>query len=157
MKKFLAFLLLATALLCSCAKQTDYVDDYSVKALAQKGMVALTEQKEFTSAEKGYLDDWFIAPDYIRDSVIYFATDANNHDQFGIYHVTDGNAKAMAVLLADYLDDCYENYNSMYNPEELPKIRDAQVKVYGNYVVYVVFDEADRTAFLSAVENALTA
>lgn len=157
MKKILAFLLLATLLLGSCAAQNQYVDDYSVKALAQKGMDSLTERKEFTSADKSYLDDWFTCPDYVRDSIIYFATDANNHDQFGIYHVTEGNAKAMATLLADYLDDCYENYNNLYNPEELPKIRDAQVKVYGNYVVYAVFDEADRTAFLSAVDNALTA
>lgn len=156
MKKILIFLLLATLLLCSCAKQNSYTDDFSVKALAMKGMGAL-ETNEFNSADKSYLDDWFTAPDYIRDSVIYFASDANNHDQFGIYHVTEGNAKAMASLLADYLDDCYENYNSLYNPEELPKIRDAQVKVYGNYVVYAVFDEADRVAFLTAVENALTA
>ncbi len=157
MKRLLVFQLLITLLLCSCAEKTNYVDDVSVKALSQKGIAALSVRREFTTAEKGYLDDWFTTPDYVRDSVISFATDANNHDQFGIYHVTEGNAKAMSALLRAYLDDCYENYNSLYNPEEMPKIRDAQVEIYGNYVVYAVFDEADRTALLTAIQNALMA
>ena len=155
MKKALVFLLIVTLLLCSCAEKNNYADDVSVKAIAHKGIAALTNKAEFITAEPGYLDDWFTTPDYVSDSVIYFATDANNHDQFGIYHVTEGNAKAMSALLRAYLDDCYENFNSLYNPEEMPKIRDAQVEIYGNYVVYAVFDEADRIALLSAIQNTL--
>ena len=157
MKKALVLLLIFTLLLCSCSAKNNYADDVSVKALAQKGIGALTEFTEFITAEPGYLDDWFTTPDYVRDSAIYFATDANNHDQFGIYHVTEGNAKAMAALVRAYLDDCYENFNNLYNPEEMPKIRDAQVEIYGNYVVYAVLDEADRAPFLLAIQNTLIA
>lgn len=155
MKKALVFLLIFTLLLCSCTAENNYADDVSIKALAQRGIGALTTTTAFNSAEAGYLDDWFTTPDYVRESVIYFASDANNHDQFGIYHVTEGNAKAMATLLRAYLDDCYENFNSLYNPEEMPKIRDAQVEIYGNYVVYAVFNEADRAPFLLAIQNTL--
>ena len=79
-------------------------------------------------------------------------------DEFGIFHVTDGNAEDLETELEDYLEESYEQNKDWYDsymPEETPKLRDAQVKVFGNYVVYVILSEADCEAAFEAVEKAL--
>ena len=64
----------------------------------------------------------------------------------------------MAKLLRDYLAQAYEDnrvwYDS-YMPEETPKLRDAEVKVFGNYVVYAIYSSADKATLFDAVKAAL--
>ena len=43
----------------------------------------------------------------------------------------------------------------MYLVEEYPKLRDAEYKVFGRYVVYGILSEADKTALFEAVSTAL--
>ena len=143
--------------LASCAKS--YADDVSVESLSEAIVVSLTGTiPEYTLADEGYLDDYFTLPDYVTDHIIYFSTEGNNLDEFGIFHVTESNAEDMQSKLETYLKDCYEQNKDWYDsymPEETPKLRDAQVKVFGNYVVYVILSEADCEASFDAVEKAL--
>ena len=87
-----------------------------------------------------------------------FATDGNNLDEIGIYQVTDGNANAMKTVLEDYLEDSLARNQSWYEsyiPKEIPKLRDAEVKVFGNYVIYAICSKEDRAAVFSAVADLL--
>ena len=77
---------------------------------------------------------------------------------FGFFHVTDGNADSMEALLKDYLTRSYEKNQSWYDsyiPKEIPKLRDAEVKVFGNYVIYTICSKEDRAAVFSAVADLL--
>jgi len=61
-------------------------------------------------------------------------------------------------LLQGYLQKRYtenqEWYNS-YMPTETPKLRDAEVRIYGNCVVYAVLSSEQRTAFFAECEKLL--
>ena len=48
-----------------------------------------------------------------------------------------------------------ETWYDSYIAQETPKLRDAEVKVFGNYAVYAIASKEDRAAFFDAVENAL--
>lgn len=156
MKRIITALLALSLLLCftSCAG-TEYKNDVAVTSLADTAVAALNDGKEYSTADSDFLDSYFTKPDYVTESVIRFSTDGNDLNEFGIYHVTDGNADAMKAKLSDYLTEFYELYNANYLPEETPKIRDAEVKVFGNYVAYAMLDDTDRTVFFDAVEQAL--
>ncbi len=158
MKKILtALLALSLLLLAVGCNATTYQNDVPVSTLADTVITALNDGKDYSAAEDDFLDSYFAKPDYVTESVIRFSTDGNDLNEFGIYHVTDGNADAMKALLSKYLTDFYDLYNANYLPEETPKLRDAEVKVFGNYVVYAMLNDTDRTTLFDAIENALKA
>lgn len=156
MKKIITALLCLSLLFTFAAcKSNSYADNASVKTLADGCVTALNDGKDYTTAEADFLDSYFARPDYVTDSVIRFSTDGNDLNEFGIYHVTAGNAEAMKELLTAYLTKFYDLYNANYLPEETPKLRDAEVKVFGNYVVYAMLNDADRTTLFDTIENSL--
>lgn len=156
MKRILTALL-ATLLLFSLASctETSYKNDVPVTSLADTAVSALNDGKEYSTADADFLDSYFAKPDYVTESVIRFSTDGNDLNEFGVYHVTDGNTDAMKAALSDYLTEFYELYNANYLPEETPKLRDAEVKVFGNYVVYAMLNDTDRANLFASIENAL--
>ena len=151
--------LLSLALLFSLAscKSDSYLDDVKVNTLSDAVITALNDT-DYTTADDGFLDDYFTTPDYVTDYTVCFATEGNNLNEFGIYHVTAGNAETMKGLLQKYLTDSYAKNQSWYDsyiPEETPKLRDAEVKVFGNYVVYAICSKEARATVFSSVEGQL--
>ena len=156
MKRILIALLAITLLLCAVAcTKTSYKNDVAVTSLADAAVTSLSDGKEYSTADSDFLDTYFAMPDYVTASVIRFSTDGNDLNEFGIYQVTEGNADAMKANLSEYLTEFYELYNANYLPEETPKLRDAEVRVFGNYVAYAMLNDADRATFFDAVEKAL--
>ncbi|MBQ8432040.1 MAG: DUF4358 domain-containing protein [Clostridia bacterium] len=161
MKKFLcvSLALLLLFALPSCGDSTTFADGISVTTLGEAAVSALNDQKDYTQAGSGYLDDFFSVPDYVTEHTVLFSTEGNDINEIGIFHVTDGNAQAMATLLSKYLTDSYEQNAAWYDsyiPQETPKLRDAEVQVFGNYVLYGILSEADRTTVFDALREALT-
>ena len=158
MKKLLLILLSLLLLALSACSNPSYANDVPLDTLATTIEESVATKRDYTTADHGALDDYFQTPDYVTDSRIRFSTEAKNLDEYGIFHVTDGNAAAMARLLQDYLDRSYEENRTWYDsymPEETPKLRDAEVRVFGNYVVYAVYSAADKDALFNALHEAL--
>ena len=156
MKRLLLILLaMLTVLSAIACTSTTYRTDVAAAALADTAVSALNDGKDYTAADTDFLDSYFSLPTYVTDSVIRFSTDGNDLNEFGIYQVTDGNADSMKALLSGYLTEFYELYNANYLPEETPKLRDAEVRVFGNYVAYAMLNETDRATFFNTIENAL--
>ncbi len=162
MKKRWLLLLLSLLLLVSavsCGEKEQYADDRNTAKVLGAAIDALGDGVSYTTADGGYLDDYFLMPAYVSEGMIQFASNTNNLNEFGVFHVESGKADALEELLEDYLEDSYENnrdwYASYMQPEEPAKLRDAEVETYGNYVAYAIAAKADRDAFFSAVRSAL--
>ena len=160
MKKLICTLLTLTLLLTffGCDKKGNYIDDASTETLGNSAVAALAKEQSYTVAQDGYLDDFFGTPAYVSEYRIVMSENGNDINEIGIYHVSEGNAEAMKNVLSKYLVDSLQAYEDWYNsyiPQELPKLVDAEVKVFGNYVVYAILSEADRTAAFDAIENEL--
>lgn len=160
MKKIL-LAILSLALLCSmisCGESAKYADDKAAKDLADTATQALGDNIAYLTAEDGFFDDYFAMPAYVTDSAVRFAPDTNNLNEFGVFHVKAGKANDMKDVLKAYLSDCLERNGSWYDSyiaQETPKLRDAEVKVFGNYAVYAIASKEDRAAFFDAIEGAL--
>ena len=92
----------------------------------------------------------------LDDSAIRF-TGGNSFDEYGILHVADAeNVETVKKAVGDYLQAKKEDalYRS-YFPGEEYKLDEAEVKVYGNYVVYGMLDGNNRTALFTQVKNLL--
>lgn len=160
MKKILLAILslVLLASLISCQGNVTYADDKTATELADTATAALGDNIAYLTAEDGFFDDYFTMPAYVTDSSARFAPDTNNLNEFGVFHVEAGKANDMKDVLKDYLSECLERNGTWYDSyiaQETPKLRDAEVKVFGNYAVYAIASKEDRAAFFDAVENAL--
>ena len=162
MKRIITCLLALLMLLslASCEKNNDanYKNDVEVNALADAAVAVLNPEIKYLVPDEYYLADYFTTPDYVTSYTLRRAMIGNNLNEFGIYLVKDGKTAEMKKVLTGYLETCYNTNKEWYNgyiPQEVPKLRDAEVKVFGNYVVYVILNEADRAAVLDAIKDAL--
>ena len=164
MKRILSVFLIASAfVLVSCGATKTFLDDVRIDTLTDTITTALERETdlpyEYIKDESGLTEDYFKAPDYIDDSAVYYVRNVNNINEFGVYHVTDGRAHELASLLQNkYLRASFEQNREWYDsyiPEQTPKLRDAEVRVFGNYVVYAILDSHDRTVLFNTVERLL--
>lgn len=174
MKRIILLVLSLTLLLSitACKKETEsdapsapnhtpapvFADDLQTSALAEDARLALNDAAIYMTAGEGYLNDYFTMPDYVTDMTILFAADASNLNELGVFHVPAEKVAETKVLLEGYLDTALEKHQGWYDsyiPEETPKLRDAEVKVFGNYVVYAIFDANGRKAVFENIEKNL--
>lgn len=78
-------------------------------------------------------------------------------DEIGIFKAASAeDVETVKQMATDYLARRNEEWTGLYLVEEYPKLRDAEVKVYGEYVVYAILSEAEKSAVFTAIETALT-
>ena len=155
MKKiFLCCLIFALILCTSCAPK--YTTDISMQDLAESVIVSLDPNVSFVRAEAEYLNGYFSMPGSVFNHRIYYAADGNNLDEFGIFYTTQ--PELLEDHLEDYLDECLEENQSFYDsyiPEQTPKLRDAEVRVFGNCVAYGILSKEDQKAFFDTIDETL--
>ncbi len=77
-------------------------------------------------------------------------------DEYGVFKAKDADAaRALEKEAQDYLAGRLETWMDEYMPEEKPKVENAECRVFGNYVVYAILSDANRSAAFKAVEAAL--
>ena len=158
MKRFLLFFSALFLLsFAGCGKPTPrkYLNDLSAAELADLAGDALSE--DFRAADADYLTDYVTLPQAGYSISVRLAAGGDRIDEFGILHSDIGTEEA-ARLLRDYLARSYEQNRTFYDsyiPTETPKLRDAEVRVYGDYVVYAILSPEEKTAFFNRVEACL--
>ena len=159
MKRFFAYILAALLLpaLSACAK-VSYRDDLSSQEIADRITDALQAEGEYVNAAPDALDDYFQIPATVRDHTVLFHANRNNLDEFGIFHVSDAEKKEMQALLVGYLSESLTANRAWYDsyiPQETPKLRDAEARIFGNYVVYAILSPSDRAHFFDIIQTIL--
>lgn len=150
-------LALLLPMLSACHSKHSYTDSLTASELAGDVRKALSGT-EYLEANQDYLNDYFPIPAEVSDYRIYFASDGNSLDEFGIWHASAAATEQLSALIRGYLDESLSRNRSFYDsyiPQETPKLRDAEVRVFGNYVAYAVLNETDRKTFFHTVEQDL--
>ena len=164
MKKTICILtlLMAFALplsLISCHQKEEYSDSISADRLADEITRALADDGVYLTDDQGLTDSYFTLPESVSEHTVRYTSDTNNINEFGVYHVTRGGAKELeAMLVEKYLEAAYLNNREWYDsyiPNEASKLRDAEVRTLGNYVVYAILDKKDRDTVFDTVEDIL--
>ena len=88
-----------------------------------------------------YRDNYFSDVLNIEECKIYTSNDSTNFDEFGIFRFTnEGDARRASDTIKNYLNNSkYEFENGIiYNIQEYPKFQNADVKIYGKYLIYTI-------------------
>lgn len=154
-KRIFAVLFVLFMFLPSCNGQP-YRNDLSAEELCRKCAEAvIIEDPETEGAEAFPAEN---RPGLAPEVSVCYSSNGNNLDEIGVWKATGEKPRQAATFVADSLLERYlenESFYQSYIPEELPKLRDAEVRVYGNYVVYAVLSPERKKAFFQFLEKAL--
>jgi len=151
-------LLLLLMLLASC-RQPTYSDSISCETLGQTALSAIENKQDFS--EYGDTQRKLILLETAEDTDchILFSVSSQNIDEIGVFHgKNEKEAKEIYAKVEDYLQTQIEDQSAFiasYAPEELPKLKNSEVRRFGNYVVYTIMSEKDRESAITAIEKIL--
>ena len=160
MKKFIAVILLLCTLttVISCSKN-QYVDDRSCKDVGNALVESLDDGLEYTDFDSKHISAYFDDTEEYDDHFAVYSTDTNDINELGIFHAPNKNmADELYESCCDYIEDIQEEsraFIASYAPDELPKLDNATVKRFDNYVVYTVLPDDKAEAVYERLESEL--
>ena len=164
MKKLISIsLILLSLVLCLSACNASYRDDQTSVQVADQMLAAITVAGGCTAVDSDYVSLEFPSAATVTDAVsdwcIYSSTSSSTVDELGVFHVKDGQSTAdVKKAVEEYVQSMQvklEVYLDMYDPAEKGKLENAQVFVFGNYVIFTMLSESDTAAVKTAAENLL--
>ena len=158
-QKIICATLASLALMLSACAKTEYKQDVNTIKMAMQLSQKVPTESSWVIENENFLKEYIEIPESVRELQIYYAQNTNSLDEFGIFEVARDQTKEVRKLLQkEYLQKRYEENREWYDsymPAETPKLRDAEVRVYGNCVAYAILSPEGRTAFFSECERLL--
>jgi hypothetical protein len=154
-KKIISLLLICAALaalLAGCGGSK--VKDVPVTELADKIAAALgkTDMADpGANYVKGYMKH---SPEEIGEYLILKNVMGTSIDEFGVFKAGTMDAAAIKEMIDGYIKILQDSWMN-YQPEEEPKLKGAEVKTVGDYVMYAILSDADKETAFKAFESAL--
>lgn len=125
-----------------------------VSELSEKITAALDKSGMSVPPEnyvKGYMKR---SASEIGEYVIMKNVIGTNIDEFGIFKAGTMTTTDIKQMVEEYLKTLRDSWMN-YQPEEEPKLTGAEIKVSGDYVMYCILDEADRTTAFKVFSDSL--
>ena len=158
-QKAVCIALACVALMLASCNQEEYKKEIDATKVATELSQTTPTESKWINEDQAFIGEYIEIDEYVKESQIFYAQNTNDLDEFGIFEVEEGKAQEVQKrLLSGYLkkryDENLEWYNS-YMPTQTPKLRDAEVRVYGNCVVYAVLSKETRKTFFDECEKLL--
>lgn len=155
----LSVLLALCLFLGACTKASAYADDVSCAELADRATDQIPVNFGYETFGGEHLRYYFENTELPDDVCLRYSAISEDINELGIFHVPDAAAREEVVRLTEeYLARLLSEdsaFIASYAPKELPKLEHAEVKVFGNYVVYAILDDDDRKLVFETVEKEL--
>lgn len=158
--KILSIALSGATLLCACSHK-EYASDVRCRELCELATDDMQGDKEYSEYGDEFLKyELGEHAQAATDSCILYSTRVDDIDEIGIFFAEDDeDVKDIAKDCKAYIEDMQDNkraFISSYAPSELPKLDKAEVRIYGNYVVYSILDADDTENIYNIIEERLT-
>ncbi|MHB1152279.1 MAG: DUF4358 domain-containing protein [Eubacteriales bacterium] len=126
-----------------------FKSDITAAEFAERFDSILLNGTKLTAVDDDYINGMLeLNLNDVTEYVLKIQTSGTEVDQYGVFKTTsETTAEGLADSVQSYLEmlsDNWENFN--YLPEEMPKIKAAEVKSAGLYVVFVIATEDEKTA-----------
>ncbi len=150
----IAVLLLLTTLV-SCGSPA-LRSDLPVADLSAEIEPLIPNRDHLDTADEDYLRFNLSGTEIAADRLVRLSVSGTSLDEYGIFLAdSPDDTAALSDACAAYLKQRNDAWMHTYMVEEYPKLRDAEVKVIGQYVVYLILSDAEKETVVSAIEEAL--
>lgn len=160
MKKIYAIFTVLCLLLClTGCNRSDYKNDIPCSKILDSVEEQLPIDLGYKNFDGDHIKYYFRNTKADDDHALRYSVKSENIDEFGIFHAPDDKSKKELTKIAEeYLDELLKEkkaFIASYAPDELPKLENAEVKSFGNYVAYAILDQKGRELFFDTVEKSL--
>ncbi|MBR7184631.1 MAG: DUF4358 domain-containing protein [Clostridia bacterium] len=151
----IAVILLSSLLLAGCTKQT-FRNDVPLLELQPIIEPLVTHADHLDTLDDDYRRFNFPGTEDASEVLIRQSVSGTSLDEYGLFRASELlGADEIADICSAYLKQRNDAWLGLYMLEEYPKLRDAEVKIFGEYVLYMILSEEDKAEVISAVEAAL--
>lgn len=91
----------------------------------------------------------------LGEYAIRINTMGTNIDEFGIFKAGTLSVSDLKALVESYLKLRQDSWMDEYMPDEKPKMMNAEVKVQGDYVMYCILSDTEKTTAFKTFTDAL--
>lgn len=158
-QKIVCISLAMIAMTVTSCKKEEYKKDINAQQIAEELSKKMPTESTWINEDQSFIEEYITISEAVKESHIYYAQNTNDLDEFGVFVVEDGQAKTVQSMLSQgYLKKRYNENREWYDsymPTETPKLRDAEVRIYGNCVAYAVLSPENRKAFFEECEKLL--
>lgn len=153
----LAVLFALLLLLPSCGDKTvTYKADVAAQEIVDSCAAPLASFSLLAEADEDYIKYRMLLDTTTVDShAVYIQNAGTSIDEIGVFQCTSDDTSSIVAMVEDYLKRRNDEWTGQYLVEEYPKLRDAEYRIFGRYVVYGILSEEDKTQFFDAVESYL--
>ncbi len=145
-------MLMALLLLAGCGSSSETAKDIAIADLAAAVDEALGKGDSLVAVDENYIKGYMKMDVSDMEHTVKINAYGANIDEYGIFK---GDAKKIKSMVEAYLKLREESWMDEYMPEEKPKLTSAEIKTAGDYVIYCILSDADKTAAFEAFEGAL--
>ncbi len=151
----LTALLLLTVLLVSCGGKA-LRNDLPVAVISAEIEPLIPNRDHLDTADDDYLRFNLAGTEIAAERIVRLSVSGTSLDEYGIFLAAEPeDTAALAEACTAYLKQRNDAWMHTYMVEEYPKLRDAEVKVIGQYVVYLILSETEKETVTAAIEGAL--
>jgi hypothetical protein len=146
------------ALMTACGGSSSSVkDDVAVSTIAQQVDACISGSEGLAEMDESYINGAMsIDLSAYSDYVIKVSSIGTSINEYGIFKMADGKtADEGKTAMEAYLQLRNDTWMSEYLPEEYPKLQKAEVTTAGNYVMYAILSDDERSAAFDAFNSAL--
>ena len=150
MKKisFLIFTLVLSLIFVSCSKDVTYRDNLTCSAISSEICDEAEVLGGYSAYEKDHVAFLFENTALYDDCAILYSTEVTDINEIGVFHCKNNDdAKNLTETVSKYIRDMQTEQKSFiesYAPREVPKLENAEVRQYGNYVIYLIISADDK-------------
>jgi len=152
----LALCTLLTA--CNKDKAPEYRDDVETSEIAGAIKQKIEGGDKLTKIEEASFiqNTMGFDPNEYEDFSVFITVVGTSINEFGIFKAKDSaQADELKEKLQGYLKLRNDAWMPEYLPEEYPKLKNAEIKSAGLYVMYAILSESDKEAAFKELENML--
>ena len=148
-------LTMSLALLVACGGDK-VPDNIPVGDIAGKIDQAIDNTGDMVSIGDSYVIGMFGMDSSSYSEYMLKINAGQNVDEYGIFKGKDkAQTEKIAEAVKGYLKTRDEAWMVEYMPEERPKVQNAEALTVGNYVVYAILSDEDKSAAFDAFNEAL--
>ena len=159
MKKIFAIIICLSMLSLTACTQGDYSNAARCSDIADSVKLSLSDGQEYENYDSSHIKYNFEDTSLQDDACIFYSVDSSDINEVGIFHgAKEDDIDELTAIIENYLRDMRENQRAFiesYAPNEIPKLEDARVYIFGNYIVYTILPSDQRDAAIDEIEKIL--
>lgn len=145
--------LLLLLLLAACGSAS--TKDVPVSQITEAVSAAIGKTDDLIDLDATFLGYTRLNPEDLGDYAVLVNAYGANIDEYGVFKAGTKTAAELKTVVDGYLESRKAAWMEAYMPEEKPKMMAAEARVSGDYVIYCILSDSDKTAAFQAFENAI--